>query len=127
MKRLIIDLDGTITHDEAGVGYVAQRPRDDVVRKLREYREQGFSIVIATARSMRTHNGNVGLINVHTLPLIIEWLDRHNVPYDEIVVGKPWCGHQGFYVDDKALRPDEFARMNYSEISALLGLGQIND
>ncbi len=45
---------------------------------------------------MRTYEGNVGKINVNTLPIIIDWLERHNVPYDEIYVGKPWCGHDGF-------------------------------
>ena len=73
---------------------------------------------------MRTHQGNVGLINVHTLPVITDWLRRHDIPYDEIHVGKPWCGHDGFHVDDKALRPDEFVRMSHEEIAALLHLGR---
>jgi capsule biosynthesis phosphatase len=73
---------------------------------------------------MRTYQGNVGLINVHTLPVIVEWLRRHDVPYDEIQVGKPWCGHEGFHVDDKAIRPDEFAAMPHAEIARLLNLGR---
>ena len=31
-----------------------------------------------------------------------------DIPYDEIIYGKPWPGHNGFYVDDRAVRPDEF-------------------
>jgi capsule biosynthesis phosphatase len=69
---------------------------------------------------MRTYNGNVGLINVNTLPIILEWLEKHDVPYDEIIVGKPWCGHEGFYVDDKAIRPSEFNTLSYDEIQTLL-------
>lgn len=92
--------------------------------RLREYKAQGFEIVINTARNMRTYQGNVGQINVHTLPVITDWLKRHDVPYDEIHVGKPWCGHDGFYVDDKSLRPDEFARLDYVQISQLLNLGR---
>ena len=69
---------------------------------------------------MRTYEGNVGKINIHTLPVIIKWLEEHNIPYDEIIVGKPWCGFEGFYVDDKAVRPSEFMSMNLDEINALL-------
>ena len=57
---------------------------------------------------------------MNTLPVIIDWLDKHNVPYDEIYVGKPWCGFEGFYVDDKAIRPSEFVNLSYSEIMELL-------
>jgi capsule biosynthesis phosphatase len=69
---------------------------------------------------MRTHENNVGKITAHTVPIIIEWLQKHDIPYDEIFVGKPWCGHEGFYVDDRAIRPDEFVRMSKSEIDTLL-------
>jgi capsule biosynthesis phosphatase len=48
------------------------------------------------------------------------WLDRHQVPYDELHVGKPWGGKGGFYVDDKAIRPDEFTRLSYEEILAIV-------
>jgi len=69
---------------------------------------------------MRTYDGNVGKINVHTLPTILDWLERHKVPYDEVIVGKPWCGFDGFYVDDKAIRPSEFTSMTYDEIQEML-------
>ena len=121
LKVIVIDLDGTLTHDEPELAYADRRPRTEVIEKLREYREAGFRIAVHTARNMRTHNGNIGLINAQTLPIILEWLQRHEVPYDEVIVGKPWCGHSGFYVDDKAVRPDEFARMSHAEVLALVG------
>ena len=71
---------------------------------------------------MQTFSGNIGQINAKTLPTILEWLDNHNVPYDEIIVGKPWCGNDGFYVDDRAIRPNEFISLNYNEIKDLLGI-----
>ncbi len=122
MKRLVIDLDGTLTHDDPKTKYHDKQPNLDVVSKLRAYKELGFEIVIATSRNMRTFDGNIGRINAVTLPAIIEWLKRHDVPYDEIHVGKPWCGQNGFYVDDKALRPEEFVNLEYHEIVRLLGL-----
>ncbi|ELL0574150.1 HAD hydrolase family protein [Vibrio fluvialis] len=119
MKRLIVDLDGTITTANTS-DYRNVAPNLDVIHKLREYKEEGFDIVISTARNMRTYEGNVGKINIHTLPIITEWLDKHQVPYDEILVGKPWCGHEGFYIDDKAIRPSEFAKLELEEIYQLL-------
>ncbi len=119
MKRIIIDLDGTITSKETS-DYDGVIPNTNVVEALRKYRDDGFDIVIHTSRNMRTYEGNVGKINVHTLPKIINWLEKHAVPYDEIVVGKPWCGFEGFCVDDKTIRPSEFASMSYEEIRDML-------
>jgi len=119
MKRLIVDLDGTLTQANTS-DYANVLPRLDVIEQLRSYHSQGFEIVISTARNMRTHKGNVGKINIHTLPTIIAWLDQHQVPYDEIIVGKPWCGHEGFYIDDRAIRPSEFARLSPIQINQQL-------
>jgi capsule biosynthesis phosphatase len=120
MKRLVFDLDGTLSQDDASLGYAERRPNVAVVEKLRGYREQGFEIVICSSRNMRTYEGQVGKINAHTLPVILDWLARHEVPYDELHVGKPWCGTEGFYVDDKAIRPSEFLALSHDEIHALL-------
>jgi capsule biosynthesis phosphatase len=122
MKNIIIDLDNTLTIEctEAEGGYSKKLANVSVVDACRKYREMGFKVIISTSRNMRTYNGNIGKINIHTLPKIIQWLDENEVPYDEIYVGKPWCGFEGFYVDDKAIRPSEFASMSYEEIIKLL-------
>lgn len=120
MKRLVFDLDGTLALDDPGRPYAEREPNLAVVEKLRAYRADGFEIVICTARNMRTHQNAIGKINALTLPVILDWLARHDIPYDEIHVGKPWCGTEGFYVDDKAVRPSEFVAMSRAEIQALL-------
>lgn len=120
MKRLVFDLDGTLTYDEPGVAYIDKKPRLDMVAQLRAYREQGFTIVIASSRNMRSHSNSVGVINAKTLPVMFEWLARHDIPYDEIHIGKPWCGEDGFYIDDKSIRPSELCAMSYEEIRAML-------
>lgn len=121
MKRIIMDLDETICSTREGK-YSESIPDLAIIQKLRDYRSLGFEIVISTSRNMRTYAGNVGKITANTLPVIISWLDRHEVPYDEIYVGKPWCGHEGFYVDDRSIRPDEFAKLSYDEIKVLTGI-----
>ena len=121
MKRLIFDLDDTLCTTQNG-DYANAQPITEVVEKLKEYHRQGFTIVINTSRNMRTYQGNIGAINKNTLPIIIDWLARHDIPYDELYVGKPWCGFEGFYVDDKAIRPDELVKLSYVEICQLLDL-----
>lgn len=122
MKRLVLDIDNTICISNGD--YISAKPIDDIVEAIKRYKESGFEIVLYTSRNMRTYNGSIGMINKHTLPTIIEWLKLNSVPYDEIHVGKPWCGDEGFYVDDRAIRPEEFAKMSYSEIRSLLKLDQ---
>lgn len=121
MKRLIFDLDDTLCTTQNG-DYANAQPIIEVIEKLKEYHRQGFTIVINTSRNMRTYQGNIGAINKNTLPIIIDWLGRHDIPYDELYVGKPWCGFEGFYVDDKAIRPDELVKLSYAEICQLLDL-----
>jgi capsule biosynthesis phosphatase len=119
MKRLIVDLDNTITLNDGAASYADQPPNRELICQLRKYAADGFEIVIFTSRNMRTYSGNVGKINKYTLPIISEWLERHDVPYDEIIVGKPWCGHEGFYIDDRAIRPKEFIELTKDEVEAL--------
>lgn len=119
MKRLIMDIDNTILNT-IDRDYENAVPIEEVINKVREYKQKGFDIVFYTSRNMQTHSNNLGLINAHTIPVILEWLNKHNVPFDELFVGKPWCGNDGFYVDDKAIRPSEFAKLSYNEIKDLI-------
>lgn len=121
MKRIVMDLDDTICSTKNG-DYANSTPNKEVIKKLETFKDLGFDIIISTSRNMRTYEGNIGKITANTLPIIIDWLKKHNVPYDEIYVGKPWCGHEGFYVDDKAIRPDEFATLTYDQIKMLTGI-----
>ena len=128
MKRIIIDLDHTLCIPDPGSDqtsdpngkYKKAAPVPAVIAQLRSYRELGFEIVINTSRNMRTYDGDVEAIKTNSLPLILDWLEEHDVPYDDVIVGKPWCGFEGFYVDDRAVRPSEFATLTYAEIKALI-------
>jgi len=121
-RCVVMDIDGTLcpikSRDER---YDDLHPIPSVLEKLRAYKAAGFHIILFTSRSMRTHGGNIGRINATTAKRAMAWLDQHDVPYDEIHFGKPWQGKGGFYVDDKAIRPDEFVSLSYEEICALVG------
>lgn len=118
-KRIVIDVDDTLCTTVAG-DYVHSTPVPAVVNILREYKEKGYMITIYSSRNMRTYDGNIGKINANTLPVLLKFLDDNDIPYDEVVMGKPWSGVGGFYVDDRAVRPSEFVTLSESEIITLL-------
>jgi capsule biosynthesis phosphatase len=121
MKRLIFDLDNTLCSTDNS-DYVNSKPNIEIINKMKHYQAIGFEIIIFTSRNQRTFSGNIGKINAFTLPTIVDWLKTNDVPYDEIYIGKPWCGQSGFYVDDRAIRPDEFLKLSYAEIAKLTGI-----
>lgn len=117
---LVVDLDGTLTIEGSARRYEDVLPRTQIVEQVRSYADRGFCIAIMTSRNMRTFQNSMGRINAETLPVIVEWLKRHRVPFDEIHVGKPWCGSGGFYVDDRAIRPSEFRSLGREQITEML-------
>ena len=119
-NMIVIDLDGTLTIAGSAETYENMLPNPAVVAQLRAYAAQGFRIAVMTSRNMRSFANSIGRINAETLPIAIDWLKRHDIPFDEIHVGKPWCGEEGFYVDDRAIRPSEFLELDRPAITALL-------
>lgn len=118
---IVFDLDGTLcTVRKSDQSYEQLAIVESVVSKLKEYKANGFYIIIQTARQMKTYEGNVGKINANTAKVTFDWLEKNEIEYDEIYFGKPWCGSNGFYVDDKAIRPSEFSQLSFEEIQALL-------
>ena len=119
-QRIVMDIDGVLAKKDSDKDYSKRDIDEDILSTLKEYNERGFYIILNTARNMRTHESRIGKINAETAPVLLEWLDEHDVPYDEIHYGKPWCGHKGFYVDDKAIRPSEFENLSHEEIRELV-------
>jgi len=119
-KRIVIDIDGVIAQKNGDKEYSELRPDPDVLNSLREYKNNGFYIILHTARNMRTYEGRMGKINANTAPVLLDWLSEHEVPYDEIRLGKPWCGHEGYYIDDRAVRPSEFIENDHDGLVEML-------
>ena len=120
-KVLVCDVDGTIVKiKNKDQDYSELKPIQSMVDKLIKLKKDGWSIVFNTARNMRTYDGNIEAIKENMLPVLIEWLDKYKVPYDEIHIGKPWSGNNGFYVDDKTVRPREFIELSNEQIFELL-------
>lgn len=122
MKKLVVDIDLTLT-EESNLEYENKRPNLEVISKLKEYQDLGFEITLFTSRNVRTFSGDISKINKNTLPVLLDWLKRHKVPFDGIIMGKPWCGTEGFYIDDRAIRPSEFVKHSYEELKVIIDEG----
>ena len=116
----VFDIDGTLCPlKKKEQKYEDLIPYPEMVEKIKEYKKNGAKIVFYTSRNMNTFDSNIGKINVHTGKIIFAWLDKWQIPYDEVIFGKVWPGHNGFYVDDRTIRPDEFLKYNTDELSEI--------
>ena len=116
---LIFDIDNTICTTENG-DYANSAPNLSIVELIRLRKDEGFYIVLFTSRNMRSYDGSIGKINKFTIPVLVDWLFKHEIPYDELIVGKPWPGPDGYYIDDRSIRPSEFLTLSHKQILSLL-------
>lgn len=108
--RIAIDLDGTICeirHDPQTYADVAPLP--GAVDRLRQLKVAGHYLIILTARHMQTCQGNEGAVIARVGKITLDWLAKHDVPYDEIHFGKP---NAEVYIDDRALRFTDWTHMD---------------
>lgn len=116
----VFDIDGTLCPiKRKEEKYEELVPHPDIIEKLKYYKDNGAKIILFTSRNMNSYGGNIGLINKNTAKVLSEWLEKWEIPYDEIIYGKPWPGHKGFYVDDRTIRPDEFLNCSVEELDEI--------
>ncbi len=100
--RYCFDIDGTIAElRNKGEFYSEVKPKEGAVETLKKLNEEGHYIILYTARNMETFSGNLGKINAVQGPILYEWLEKYEIPYDEIYFGKP---NADVYIDDKAVK-----------------------
>ena len=98
LLRLCFDLDNTlVSYPKVPGDYSSVTPIKKNIDLVRELYELGHTIIIHTARRMRTHSGNVGRVTKDIGMVTMETLDRFNIPYHELYFGKPFAD---FYIDD---------------------------
>jgi capsule biosynthesis phosphatase len=99
--RFCIDLDGTICHlKKEGETYHDVVPLPGSVEFINNLKSEGHYIIIHTARNMLTYNDSLGKIIANQAPIVIDWLKKYNIPYDELLFGKPYAD---YYIDDKSV------------------------
>lgn len=123
----VFDIDGTLCPlKKSGENYEDLVPYPQMVEKLKYYKKNGAKIILYTSRNMNSYNGNIGLINKYTASVLRTWLEKWSIPYDEIVYGKVWPGHKGFYVDDRTVRPNEFLEYSPEELAKICAASRCN-
>ena len=109
-RTLVFDLDDTISFT-INRDWEHAEPNVDLIQKSNELYKNGWKIIIATSR------GNLSCATRKEAEekykaQIEKWLKDNNVLYDELSFEKKLGV---FYIDDKALRPDEFIKMTFRE------------
>lgn len=112
---IVMDLDGTICFPNLDKRNTQERygeakPNYPVIEKMNSLSEKGYDFVILTARRMVTHQGDIEKIIEDVGEITENWLQAHKVPYKYIQWGKPYAM---YYVDDKALLPEEFVEKQF--------------
>jgi capsule biosynthesis phosphatase len=99
--RFCFDLDNTLVSYPTKHGdYNSVEPKTQNIQLIRELHSAGHYIIIQTARRMKTHKGNVGAVIADIGRITLETLTKFDIPYDELIFGKPYAD---VYIDDAAI------------------------
>ena len=88
-KVVFVDLDGTLCSEEKTFERSLAKPLPGAREALDRMRRDGHTIVIWTARGWEQYR------------MTKDWLDRNDLCYDEILMGKPIAD---VFIDDRAQR-----------------------
>jgi capsule biosynthesis phosphatase len=98
--RVVIDLDGTICElKRPDQSYADVKVLPGAITKLKGIKAAGHTIIIQTARGMKTSQANQGKLMARVGKITLDWLAHHHIPYDEIYFCKPYGD---LYIDDLA-------------------------
>lgn len=101
--RFCFDLDNTlVSYPHTEGDYSTVSPIQETIDYLNYLHSMGHTIIIHTARRMRTHGGNLGKVQADIAKVTFETLSKFNINYDEIYFGKPYAN---FYIDDLSVKP----------------------
>lgn len=101
--RICFDLDNTlVTYPTVPDDYTSVKPIPNMIALLQKMKKEGHTIIIHTARRMKTHNNNVGKVIQDIAATTMNTLAQFEIPYDELIFGKPYAD---MYIDDKAMNP----------------------
>jgi capsule biosynthesis phosphatase len=116
--RVCFDLDNTLVSYPTVPGdYTTVEPVVEMVALAQRLHAEGHTVIIHTARRMKTHGGNVGAVVKDIGRITFDTLEKFNIPYDELIFGKPIAD---VYIDDRAVNP-------YINSTSALGIFQSNN
>lgn len=117
--RICFDLDNTlVTYPEVPNDYTTVKPIIKTINMCQYLKGLGHTIIIYTARRMKTHNNNVGACVADIGKITFETLEKFGIPYDEIIFGKPYFD---VLIDDLAIDPHQDLERELGFYNATVG------
>lgn len=115
--RICIDLDGTICEfKKNGETYADVLPKPGAKKMIDNLKENGHTIIINTARNMKTQGHNVGKVMQNVGKITLDWLEKHQIHYDEIFFGKP---NADITIDDRVIRFEGWEELSINHIECM--------
>jgi len=117
-KTIAFDLDDVICHRPSGYEnlgvdkYSYCQPYNDVIEIINSLYDDGYKILIYTARGMSQFNGNVIEIYSKLYNKTNDQLRNWGVKYHQLIMGKI---HYDLLIDDKALNSNCISRKTITE------------
>lgn len=117
--KYVFDIDDTIS-ESAFRDYDNARPIESIASLIRNLKKMDGENVVClyTSRGMVSCGGDLNTIEEKHRPRLERWLNENNVPYDELIFGKP---HADVYVDDRAVRACDLSELGVEEYRGFSG------
>tara|TARA_Y100000589_G_C27009863_1_gene570384 strand:+ start:40 stop:411 length:372 start_codon:yes stop_codon:yes gene_type:complete len=119
-KIIAFDLDDVLctrTSNEGDIEkYKSCLPNVKMISILNKCYEEGYKIVIYTARGMSVNKGNIHDIYSNLYELTISQLDKWGIAYHQLVMGKL---HFDLLIDDKVVNSSQIK--TFSDVEKYLG------
>ncbi len=99
--RYVFDVDDTISRCDFR-DYENAEPITEITNAITEIKrnDQNAYICLHSSRGMLSCDGDIQKIESTHRERLVSWLQKHEIPYDELIFGKPYAD---VYVDDKAV------------------------
>jgi len=110
-KRVIFDFDDTIAYT-LNRDWDGAKPNIDLIKKINKLYSDGWKIEIYTARGNLSCKTRVEAEKKYGNQ-IRSWLDKYKVNYHVLSFNKPLAD---YYVDDKAVTPEDFLKIQLEQL-----------
>jgi capsule biosynthesis phosphatase len=117
VKKICFDVDGVICSQTAG-DYENAVPQPEMIALVNRLYDEGYTIVIHTARYMGRSSGDVAAARRMGEALTRDQLERWGLRFHELYLGKP---SYDVVVDDRAVFFDPDCERIYEAVKARFG------
>lgn len=100
LRKICFDIDNVICRTNSKNEYLKSKPSLRNINLINQVYDNGYSVILYTARGMGRYDGNLKKIKKNIKPLTLKQLNKWGVKYHKIYFGKPSFD---LFIDDKSL------------------------